>query len=314
MAASPKVQEPSMEEILASIRRIMADDEPPAPPRRAAGERPPQSRPDPDGVLRQAEAGPRQAEPRGEPMADPRAPRMPPADDARPMRSAPPRPVADSVAAGPRPRAPQPFAEELDHPHGPIPSSRPTRVPAPNGTYGPQEPARRPAPESARPDFEEPRQRPMRVAPTEEAEQMFADIYAAAQREANDVHVPPAPRRPVAAEGETPRPPRTVRQPEAEHEAHEPSTHTSSLPGATAQLREEGARRRDLLSPNVDAVVAAAFQSLGDLVLPHKERTIEDLVKEILRPMLKDWLDKNLPGIVERLVKAEIERVSRQPR
>jgi cell pole-organizing protein PopZ len=34
-------------------------------------------------------------------------------------------------------------------------------------------------------------------------------------------------------------------------------------------------------------------------------------VREMLRPMLKGWLDDNLPGLVERLVRAEIERVSR---
>ncbi len=37
--------------------------------------------------------------------------------------------------------------------------------------------------------------------------------------------------------------------------------------------------------------------------------TIEDLVREELRPLLKDWLDTNLPPLVERLVRAEIERV-----
>jgi cell pole-organizing protein PopZ len=40
-------------------------------------------------------------------------------------------------------------------------------------------------------------------------------------------------------------------------------------------------------------------------------RTLEDLVKEMLRPMLRDWLDANLPGMVERLVKREIERIVR---
>ena len=40
-------------------------------------------------------------------------------------------------------------------------------------------------------------------------------------------------------------------------------------------------------------------------------RTLEDLVKEMLRPMLKSWLDDNLPSLVERIVRAEIERVSR---
>jgi cell pole-organizing protein PopZ len=41
-------------------------------------------------------------------------------------------------------------------------------------------------------------------------------------------------------------------------------------------------------------------------------RTVEELVSELIRPMLKTWLDDNLPGLVERLVRAEIERVSRR--
>jgi cell pole-organizing protein PopZ len=38
---------------------------------------------------------------------------------------------------------------------------------------------------------------------------------------------------------------------------------------------------------------------------------VEESVREILRPMLKTWLDDNLPGIVERLVRLEIERMAR---
>jgi DNA-directed RNA polymerase subunit beta' len=40
-------------------------------------------------------------------------------------------------------------------------------------------------------------------------------------------------------------------------------------------------------------------------------RTLEDVVRELLRPMLKDWLDRNLSGIVETAVQAEVERISR---
>ena len=54
-----------------------------------------------------------------------------------------------------------------------------------------------------------------------------------------------------------------------------------------------------------------AFNTLANTVLSNNARTLEDLVKEMLRPMLKSWLDDNLPGLVERIVKAEIERVSR---
>ena len=42
-----------------------------------------------------------------------------------------------------------------------------------------------------------------------------------------------------------------------------------------------------------------------------KSRTLEELVSEMLQPMLKAWLDDNLPGLVDRLVQAEIERISR---
>ncbi len=55
----------------------------------------------------------------------------------------------------------------------------------------------------------------------------------------------------------------------------------------------------------------SAFNTLANTVLSNNARTLEDLVKEMLRPLLKSWLDDNLPGVVERIVKAEIERVSR---
>jgi len=66
-----------------------------------------------------------------------------------------------------------------------------------------------------------------------------------------------------------------------------------------------------LLSPNASSAVDSAFNTLAQTVLVQNARTLEDLVREMLRPLLKGWLDDNLPGIVERLVRAEIERVSR---
>ncbi len=66
-----------------------------------------------------------------------------------------------------------------------------------------------------------------------------------------------------------------------------------------------------LLSAATDASIASAFGMLGSTIISHNARTLEDLVKDMLRPMLKAWLDENLPGLVERLVKAEIERVTR---
>jgi hypothetical protein len=66
-----------------------------------------------------------------------------------------------------------------------------------------------------------------------------------------------------------------------------------------------------ILSHSTVSAVESAFNSLANTVLSNNARTLEDLVREMLRPMLKSWLDDNLPGLVERIVKAEIERVSR---
>jgi uncharacterized protein len=68
---------------------------------------------------------------------------------------------------------------------------------------------------------------------------------------------------------------------------------------------------RPLLSAATTTAVNSAFNALAQTVLVQNARTLEDLVKEMLRPLLKTWLDDNLPGLVERLVRAEIERVSR---
>ncbi len=75
------------------------------------------------------------------------------------------------------------------------------------------------------------------------------------------------------------------------------------------QFPERG--QRSLMSSATSAAVDSAFNSLAHTVLVQNARTLEDLVKEMLQPLLKSWLDDNLPGLVERLVKAEIERVSR---
>jgi cell pole-organizing protein PopZ len=68
---------------------------------------------------------------------------------------------------------------------------------------------------------------------------------------------------------------------------------------------------RGLVSSSTMAAVDSAFNSLANTVIGQNARTLEDLVKEMLRPMLKSWLDDNLPGLVDRIVRAEIERVSR---
>jgi cell pole-organizing protein PopZ len=68
---------------------------------------------------------------------------------------------------------------------------------------------------------------------------------------------------------------------------------------------------RHLLSQQSDAAVSGAFSALAHTILAQNARTLEDIVAEMLRPMLKEWLDDNLPPLVERLVQEEIQRVSR---
>jgi len=86
---------------------------------------------------------------------------------------------------------------------------------------------------------------------------------------------------------------------------------------ASAEFMDEArrpvapAQESSLISSSTSAAVDQAFNTLAHTVLVQNARTLEDLVKEMMRPMLKTWLDDNLPGLVERVVRAEIERVSR---
>ena len=82
-------------------------------------------------------------------------------------------------------------------------------------------------------------------------------------------------------------------------------------PATVARPSSLNAAAAEILSHSTVSAVETAFSSLASTVLTNNARTLEDLVKEMLRPMLKSWLDDNLPGLVERIVKAEIERVSR---
>jgi uncharacterized protein len=76
----------------------------------------------------------------------------------------------------------------------------------------------------------------------------------------------------------------------------------------------QAAGTQELISKETRVAVQSAFHSLEQAVLIHNAWTLEDLVPlermvcEVIRPMLKVWLDDNLPGMVERLVRTEIER------
>ncbi len=83
-------------------------------------------------------------------------------------------------------------------------------------------------------------------------------------------------------------------------------------PGDATEACAAHGMETPLLSPRTSAAVDTAFTSLTHTVLSQNPRTLEDLVRDMLKPMLKAWLDANLPDMVERLVRAEIERLSRR--
>jgi uncharacterized protein len=79
---------------------------------------------------------------------------------------------------------------------------------------------------------------------------------------------------------------------------------------AGSQQANDRGPEAGLLSSEASAAVDTAFNTLAQTVKKH-EPTLDDVVRETLRPMLKSWLDENLPSLVERMAQSEIERVAR---
>lgn len=77
---------------------------------------------------------------------------------------------------------------------------------------------------------------------------------------------------------------------------------------------EHAESRGSLVSRETGDQVARSFHELAEMVQMKAQRSLDDIAGEMLRPMLQEWLDDNLPTLVERLVREEIERVARGPR
>ena len=68
-----------------------------------------------------------------------------------------------------------------------------------------------------------------------------------------------------------------------------------------------------IVSHVAEAAAASAFGHLAQTIaMPGHGRTLEDVVRELLRPLLKTWLDENLPTIVQATVDEEVARISRR--
>jgi cell pole-organizing protein PopZ len=79
----------------------------------------------------------------------------------------------------------------------------------------------------------------------------------------------------------------------------------------SGSVDEEPAGRPAIVSEQTGRQVAAAFGELSEAFANRSKKTFDEMAEEMLRPMLQDWLDNNLPTLVERLVREEIERVAR---
>nr|WP_246333587.1 DUF2497 domain-containing protein [Aureimonas mangrovi] len=109
--------------------------------------------------------------------------------------------------------------------------------------------------------------------------------------------------------------------PDGERPAFQPANSDSRrLHDFRAAVLEDDVERRvvgeadALTSERTGELVGASFGELAEAIREGHMRSLEEMAQEMLRPMLTDWLDDNLPKLVERLVREEIERVARGPR
>jgi uncharacterized protein len=96
---------------------------------------------------------------------------------------------------------------------------------------------------------------------------------------------------------------------DAESELSQPT-----VPGAAQVAPQPQPPKNAIISEHAGRQVAAAFGELSEAFAATRKKSFDELAEEMMRPMLQDWLDNNLPVLVERLVREEIERVARSVR
>lgn len=105
-------------------------------------------------------------------------------------------------------------------------------------------------------------------------------------------------------------------QPAASHTEPEAASYRPAQPYSEPPAVAPTSSPRELVAPEAAAAAASSVGSLVRSIAAERSMqvhsggpTIEDVVRTELRPLLKQWLDQNLPPMVERLVRAELERV-----
>ena len=119
-----------------------------------------------------------------------------------------------------------------------------------------------------------------------------------------------------------------IKEPEPEPEpAPAPADDFDPVPVAAAEPEpapEPKVEEEVLLSDDAASSAASSLSDLAKTVevelksvgsaspLGNGGRTLEDMVVELMKPLLKTWLDENLPSIVDRTVQKEVERIARR--
>lgn len=144
------------------------------------------------------------------------------------------------------------------------------------------------------------------------------EVFEAELREPAPL-LPPLPRAPEVSEARWPAespameslPESHARDMDASPQPAEPEFAAQAGPVAGDASAHAGEGRAVLMSDRAGRQVAAAFGELSEAFATSRRRSFDEMAEEMLRPMLQDWLDNNLPTLVERLVREEIERVAR---
>ena len=158
-----------------------------------------------------------------------------------------------------------------------------------------------------RPSLHAPAPPPERTTREDEIDSMLAHLQAATRSAPSAAD--PVPSGGMVGAEPTSRLPMSDGRPDRSFEDRS-SVPPAPTPAADRRPAPDAGEGR-LLSTPAAAAVDSAFNALAHTVQVRDGRTLEDFISELLRPMLKTWLDENLPAMVERLVRAEIERVSR---
>lgn len=147
-------------------------------------------------------------------------------------------------------------------------------------------------------DGDQPAPAPAKAPPAAAAASKPEEILELTEVVEEEHSPPPAAAAPVEAPVHMPRDPAPV-EPPTTAEGLVSSAAAAASVAALSQLKQIGQRSE---------------QRMSDIPVGEGQRTIEGMVREMLLPLLKEWLDSNLPHIVERIVQEEVERLVRASR